>query len=430
MFSGITFSQVSDSVILHKNYPAIIDSIEIEGNEITEPYIILRELTFNLKDTLSRREADYNRERIYSLGIFTHVDLFIKEKENKSILLIKVEESWYIWPIPFVDLKEGDWKKPSYGFDVLIKNFRGRNENLGFRFALGYDPEYLVYYQIPYVWQQGKISFDVSSYYGTIMNKSRIAKNIYGSDFEQRFFNSYIGLGRRFDLYNRLSIYFGFLYVETPKYFPGISASNVRIDKSAYFGIKYTNDSRDLAQFPLNGRFFSVDYQVKGLIKEDIGYNIVSADYREFREIYSDISAKWRVATRHTFGAAIPYYEYSFIGYSEKIRGHYNDKREGNSSLMASVEVRYPVIKEWNISFDFPIVPKELLTYRVGLYPHIFFDTGATKFRDIPIKANDFKFGFGIGFTLLVLPYNMGRMEIAFNEKFNSELILTLGISF
>jgi len=429
LLQGSVYSQ-DDTFNIHTNYPAVIDSIEIEGNSVTEPYIILREVTFSINDTITRKVADYNRERIYSLGIFTHVDLFLKEAGDITILLIKIEESWYIWPIPFADLKEGDWNKLSYGFDVLIKNFRGRNENLGFRFALGYDPEFLVYYQVPYVWEEGKISIEFSSYYGTIMNKSRIAKSIYGKDFEQTHINNYVGFGRRFDLYNRLLLYFGFLYVETPEYFPGISASGQRIDKSGFIGLKYTFDSRDLAQFPLNGRFFSVDYQLKGVAKEDISYNVISADYKEYREIYSDFSAKWRLATRHTFGVAIPYYEHSFIGYGEKVRGHHNDRREGNSTIMTSLELRYPVIKEWNLSFDLPIIPKELLTYRIGFYPHIFIDAGATHFRNQTLGIDDFKFGFGVGFTVLVLPYNIGRMEVAFNEKFDSEIIFALGISF
>jgi hypothetical protein len=64
------------------------------------------------------------------------------------------------------------------------------------------------------------------------------------------------------------------------------------------------------------------------------------------------------------------------------------------------------------------------------LYSEIFADAGAVKQRDRSIGIRNFDSGYGFGFTFLILPYNIARIELAFNDKLNSEIVLDLGISF
>src|SRR3972149_7458922 len=129
-----------DTLFYKGDYSVIIDSIVIKGNVITEEFIILRELTFGIGDTLNIELAEYNRERIYSLDIFNEVKLRPFKTNDQNILLIDIDESWYIYPLPFISLKDRDWSKISYGVAVKIANFRGRNETLKGTLALGYDP--------------------------------------------------------------------------------------------------------------------------------------------------------------------------------------------------------------------------------------------------------------------------------------------------
>ena len=130
----------ADTLFYTGDYSVIIDSIVIKGNNQTEDFIILRELTVTLGDTINPELAEYNRERVYSLNIFNEVKLHPFQLNNVSYLLITIEESWYIYPLPFITLKDRDWSKISYGVAVKIANFRGRNETLRGRLALGYDP--------------------------------------------------------------------------------------------------------------------------------------------------------------------------------------------------------------------------------------------------------------------------------------------------
>lgn len=431
LFTSLILGQDSLSIKSEEEGFFIVDSIKLSGNKITEPYVILEELTFKRGDTISRKDLDFNRERIYSLGIFTRVEIIPGYKDPLSDIHIKVEESWYIWPIPFVDLKDKDFKKVVFGMDVSINNFMGRNESLGLRFATGYDTELKIKYNVPYLLRKEKLFMNLELSYSKTTNKSIIATNILGKEFDQKVGIAQFALGKRIDLFDYLTTFAGFQYFETPEFVQSISLrEGERIDRVFYLGLQYLYDSRDLAQFPLQGRWGLLNFVSKGLSLNTVNYNIMTVDYKEFWPVWNDLNIKWRLTSRHTFGNVIPYYEYSFLGYSDRVRGHYFEKTEGHTMVLSSVELRHPILKELNLQFDFPILPKELFTYRVAIYAQLFADAGLAKFRGEPFSLKAVQKGWGFGLTFLVLPYNLGRIEIAFDEDFRSQFILDVGVSF
>ncbi len=410
--------------------PFRVDSIAIKGNDITEPEIILTELNFSKGDIVDSTKLRFNRERIYSLGIFTNVKLYPQSNEDKTTLIIEVNESWYIWPIPFLALRDRDWKKATYGLDVLIMNFRGRNEKLRTSFSLGYDPSFTLQYTKPYWFRKEAIYFDAYFVYVNQNNKSGYAEYLYGEKFKQKFVSGNIAVGKRFNLFNKADIYGGFSYVESPRYVLHINASTTRIDRLPFLGLRYYYDSRDLAQFPTEGIFFNADILKKGFGNSGIDYNIFSSDFREYRTVYKSFSSKWRFTTRQTFGKLIPFYDYSFLGYNERVRGHFTQRSEGNNLYLSQLEFKYPILKEINIHLDLPLIPEALLTYRVEMYAQIFADAGVTQLRGKSINLSHGFSGYGFGLTTLILPYNIARLEFALNEFGKKELVFDLGISF
>jgi len=431
VFSSLIFPQNTDSLSNSNLYPFIVDSITIIGNDITEEFIILRELNFSIGDTLTQQNSQYNRERVYSLGIFNHVYFVPSIIDTKRILNIVIEEGWYIYPIPLLEAKENDLNKLSYGLFLRIKNFRGRNEDLTAAFALGYDPTFYLSYYNPNIIGKENLFIRSTINYSDITNKSPSAEELYGSNFSQTQIGARLILGKRFGLFNRLYINTGYSYIETPFYIPGINASNDRIDNLVDFGIGFEHDTRDLFQFPRNGIYSSLTYSFKGLGFDDISYSVASIDFREYRKIFDGLVGKWRIASRFTFGENVPYYDYSILGAGEKIRGHYFEKYEGRDYYLASTEFYYAIIEELNIDLTFiPIIPDQLLSYRIGFFTQIFAETGLAKYKDEPFAINKFYSGYGLGLTFLLLPYQVFRVEVAFNEKFESQLILDLGVSF
>ena len=92
----------------------VVDSISIRGNSITDSDIILAELTFDRGDLVDSLVLEFNRKRIYSLQLFTSVEMLIFQKDSLNHLVIDVRESWYIYPIPFIDRNDKDWTKLSH----------------------------------------------------------------------------------------------------------------------------------------------------------------------------------------------------------------------------------------------------------------------------------------------------------------------------
>ena len=430
-FQNSAFAQQADTLIYGGEFSIRVDSIVVSGNRKTKTKVIKRELTFGVNDTVDAGILHYNKDRVYSLGIFTKVVILAEKINNKNYIVIKVDESWYIYPIPFVELHDQDWGKISYGLDLAIKNLGGENETMQTRIGLGYDPMILLHYNYPYLFEKNKIDLIFNASYQKVKNKSITAENLYGGEFNQKDYSILIDIGKRFGLFNRADFQAGYNYIETPFYLKGISASSGRIDRTLNLGISYTHDTRDLAQFPSNGLYAAAEIAFKGLGIDGINYSVAAIDFREYRKIFSDIIAKWRFAGRFAFGGLVPYYDYSYLGYQERIRGYFNTEMEGNDSYMGSLEFNYPLLKDMNIALNFiPIVPEELLSYRTALYLELFCDSGTTLLRGQSFNIKKLLTGYGTGLTFLILPYNLLRIEYAFNDTGKAEWILALGISF
>ena len=139
----------------------VVNKIILEGNNLTKPYVILRELPFKEGDSVTMAQLDYARERIYSTGLFTKV-LIQPEPVSKTRidLLIYVEERWYIWPYPILWFRDRvlNWKKVSAGFGIIDYNFRGMAKALA---ACSHSATIrLVPLHIPiHLWEEIKITY-------------------------------------------------------------------------------------------------------------------------------------------------------------------------------------------------------------------------------------------------------------------------------
>ena len=429
--SSLIYSQNSDTTYYSGDYSFIVDSINVSGNDKTEKEIILKELTFRIGDTITPNVLKYNKERIFSLRIFTNVDLIPFKKNNKNFITINVKESWYLYPVPFLQLKDKDWDKLSYGLALLVFNFRGRNETLIFKGALGFDPSLSLSYRIPYINYNNNISLKTSLSIQKVKNKSHIAKKLFGGDFDQKVYLVDVTLGKRLNIFNNVELTSSFASIESPIFIHGISASDSRIDNLLSLAFNYSFDNRDLKQFPSEGFLASSSFKLRGFGVDGIAYQVLNFDLRKYLKLNDDIILKGRIASRYTFGNIVPYYDNSFLGFDERIRGHFKQELEGRNSYISSLELDYPLLKDINIDFDFiPIIPKSLLKYRFAIYLQLFTDTGTIQNKNESLSLKKLNTGYGVGLTFLFLPYNVIRLERAWDEFGNPEWIFNVGVSF
>ena len=84
-----------------------VNTILINGNEITKNKVIVRELAFkkNEKIALSEIEEkiDKNKSNLTNLNLFNFITISYEIVENKINFTIDLVERWYIWPYQFLE---------------------------------------------------------------------------------------------------------------------------------------------------------------------------------------------------------------------------------------------------------------------------------------------------------------------------------------
>jgi len=85
----------------------LIEQILIDGNKVTKAQIILRELTFEVGDTIRKIEMlpafQRSRENLLNTTLFNFVYFDVDHLPGNRInILISVVERWYIWPVPIL----------------------------------------------------------------------------------------------------------------------------------------------------------------------------------------------------------------------------------------------------------------------------------------------------------------------------------------
>jgi outer membrane protein assembly factor BamA len=408
-----------------------VDSIKISGNETTEDFIILRELTFVQGDSVTNDQLKFNRERIFSLRLFTKVDLFPSQTNNSTVINIVVNEGWYLYPIPFLKKAERNSNNYSYGINFTYKNFRGRNEYLRASVNFGYDPYFSLVYSNPALVYKEDLGLSFSTSFVNMNNKSVTARNVYNQDFKTKFYSIGLSVDKRLNQFNQLFVMSSFDYIESPQDIIGnMSASGKPIDRVLSIGGGYAYDSRDLKLFSTNGIYSSIFIKHKGFGINNINYNVLSFDFREYRRLIDKLSSRWKIAFRHTFGAQVPLYDYSFLGYDEYVRGHSKLVLDGNNYLLSSIEIHYPLIREFDFSIKLPLIPQKLTSARLGLFFTAFADAGNTFNNKQKLSFKEFYYGYGFGFAILILPYNVIRFEYAINKYGAGEILIGSGFSF
>ena len=427
-------AQGTDTLTVKQNEFVKVDSVKITGNDVTKEFVILRELTFSEGDSVDAKIIEYNRERVFSLGLFNRVEIILTKTNEFVTANIDLKETWYIFPLPYFENKGADFKRMRIGLYLLYKNFRGRNETISSKVGFGYDPFYSVTFESPLLLEGTDIQFAAGFVNMKISNKSDILKAKLASEgkgnFDYRAITGFTNFGRRLNKFNRVYLSLQYSYYEMPFHLDQATSSDGRIDRVFSSGLTYVFDTRDLVQNPSNGIYFTTSFTHSGFGVDDRKINKLSLDFRQYYKLADNIFTKYRIYSRNIYGDNIPRYNYSYLGVHEFVRGHKNDQREAKNLLFGSVELNYSILKEWNFSFKLPLLPEKLTTYRIGIMAKLFADFGTVFDHHSEIHFNGFDSGYGGGLLLLVLPHKAFRFEYAVNKYGKGEFILGAGFSF
>jgi outer membrane protein assembly factor BamA len=428
LFSLPVFAQDSTSIVSSTMQPVTIDRIVIKGNRVTKDYIILREMSLKPGDTLTLKAAEYDKNRIYSLGLFNRVELSYHVTDHGATLYVDVSERWYIFPYVVLGFKDRDWGKLYYGLGILHDNFRGRNEKISASFAFGYDPFLSLQYRNPLLSLESNLFLSSRLFYTRERNKSLVSEQS-GPNFDEDRYGVEGTLGKRLDIFRLASVTLGYQVLTVSQNEEGRTLSPSGRDAFITLGLGYAYDTRDLFEYPSKGTYVGVSLVKYGFGESHVNYYRISMDSREFVPTLDGVILAGRLALSVAGGGTVPNYDHVYFGYDNRIRGHFKEVYEGEDIAGGSLELRVPILPVRFFKIDAIPIP-EFGLWRFGVYAALFGDVGKVWYRGDSFNLHGLLRGYGVGLDFL-LPYSaVFRVEYALNEVRRGEFIFDLSSSF
>jgi outer membrane protein insertion porin family len=404
-----------------------VTRIEVQGNRHTKTHIILREMKTQVGDTLDIATLQDDQKRILNLGLFNRVEITPVPEPEGLQLVITVTERLYFFPFPIFFINEKSWKKASYGAGVVHTNFRGRGEVMAISGWAGYNPAINVDYSNPWLFGPSHLLTRVRFFAQRFRNRSFAIIN---RDVDEKRIGGSWSIGRRFGLFTYFSLNFGYSELKFDPPVPGQTLDPSGRDRLPSFGVFFAYDKRDLFEYPRSGVLLRLWAQRTGFNSDHIHYLRYGADLRGYKKIHRGLSLGGRVMTDLS-SDKIPIYDRVFLGYTTRVRGHFNRRDEGENLALASVELRFPILPWRYFSInDVPMFGPYMQNMKFGLSAGIFADYGQVWFQNDRPKLSNGRRGFGAGLHIH-LPYiYLLRLEWAINEDGKSERIVDFGVAF
>ncbi len=409
--------------------PQIIDTVIILGNRKTKDYVIRDEMTLKPGMKATDEAIDFDRGRIYSLGLFTRVDLEYQRIDTTGYLIVDVNERWYIFPVPIFGFRDGDPKKVYYGAGIAHTNFRGANQRIFFTFTLGFDPSVAFEFFDPLFDRTERLYWGAGLSASSVRNRSEL-ETAYTGDFDEQHYDAHAILGKRFNLYEVAGFRAGYNVVAVTQYRTGRTASPTGRDESFYGGLEYAFDSRNLREYATRGGYFYASATKYGFGESDVDYARFLADLRKYWPLFSDLSLASRIYASCVTGAMVPTYARTYVGYGDyRVRGWYTTVFEGENMAGGTLELRFEALRARTIDLTSLPIPEQFAHWRFGISLAVFGDVGTAWFRHDVVTLSSFASGYGAGIHFL-LPYSfVCRVEYAWNEYGHGQFIFDLRTS-
>jgi outer membrane protein assembly factor BamA len=423
----------------------IVSKIIITGNNKTKTKIIFRELEFKLGDTLSQEiyllKKKKSSENLMNISLFNFVTISdtIVNGNNLNIN-VDVVERWYIWPIPVFDIadrnfntwwKTKDFDRVNYGIDVMIYNFRGRNETVDFLFSLGYDEKYGIGYKIPYINKKQTLGLFFKTEYSqnhevavkTVNDKVQFYKD--NNSYPKSKVSLSSGILFRPDIHNSHTFelsYDRFKFHDTLLAInPDYTTSNLIDNNFLSFYYQYKSDYRDYKPYPLRGYYFDFEITKEGLgllKNEKADYYIFKATYRKFWKLDSRYYAA--IGATSFISDELPYFIQNGLGYGrDYLRGYEYYVINGQKYFLLKTNLKYAIVPQRIMKVDvvksvkFNTIP---YAFFVNLYSDIGYVENSKKmFNNILI--NRFLYSGGLGVDFVTYYDKVMRLDFSVNHK-------------
>ncbi len=403
----------------------IIDTVIVGGNTKTHAYVILDEMTLHKGDTATFNAMEYDKNRIYGLGLFTRVDIAYDSLQGTRFLFVDVNERWYLIPYPIFGFRDGDVKRPFGGAGFLHNNVGGRNQKLYTSVVFGSDPSAAVSFSDPLIDRVNHLYFSGGLSFSRVRNKTEVDVQTTGP-FDELHYDMNGTLGKRFTLSQTAGFNLGYHIIHVSSWSPGRTVSNDGTDRFIYATASYGFDSRDLYEYASRGDYLGVSFTKYGFGEGTFNISRLFADMRAYRELPLGLIIASRLFGNLTWGGEVPTYAHVFFGYGDRLRGWFNTVIEGEDNVGYTLELRRYIFPPTYFRIGFVPLPQEFSIWRFGIAAALFANTGTSWYRGDRLNWNSLYSGYGGGLHFL-LPYSVIiRVEYAWNQFHHGEFILDL----
>lgn len=365
-----------------------IDKIEIEGNDRTKDFVIMRSLEFKKGEEYSQKKIDKIPERLNRLRFFEPVEqpTFYFNSKQEGVLKISVKEKQtnyfdgILGYVPAANDKESGYLT---GFvNVNLRNLFGTGRAASFR------------------WQQENRSSQELELHYLEPWLFDFPFNIEGSLFQRKQDSTYVQRNLEGSLeYLATDQISASIIIGTQSTIPsGLNSQNFTVFNSSSFttGVNFRIDTRNDFYAPTKGIYFSNTYKyiskringTSGFItpdtKTEITLQRLEFDFTIFNQFFQRQVAAIGVHGRELRGDNTELSDLYFLGGTNSLRGYREKQFQGNRIFWSNLEYRLLFSKR---SFAF-----------------LFFDSGyflrnEDKQKNIP-ENSSFKIGYGFGLNI------------------------------
>ncbi len=438
------------------NSYVVIGDIHIDGNRITHPRIITRELLFTTNDTIEKNELDAkltaSRSNLLNTGLFNFVaidllpDAVFREIVHVHILLT---ERWYIWPIPIVEIaarnfnewwESRDFDRINYGIAVRVYNFRGHNDNLDLLMRTGFDQNYRIRYLNNNINRRQTLGLGVGVSlmrghevaWGTVNDRRSVVED---DNYLVESLTTNLTLFYRPRIHSIHSFWIQFnqhrfadtLFELNPVFFPGS-----RSPRFLSLGYEFRSDRRDLRYYPLNGHYISFMLTKHGLSLGNNNSSGIWCAYGTFN-VYLPLVPRWFFLAGTTIKASFPkqqpYIFQQSLGFGhDYVRGYEHYVIDGQHFALLRTNLKWELLPKRTIRMRF-IPGDKFGRLHLALYLGVHSDVGWVVNRLAGAAFNNklpntFLWGNGVGVDLVTYYDKVVRLEYSVNLKGDGRLFL------
>ncbi len=439
-----------------------IKNIEITGNKLTKPSILIRELDFKAGDSLAtfqkgrkvnfndrnfypgdsselRLRMNYSRENLVNTKLFLTVNIYLKKISDREYTLwidVTERQFWWLFPIAKLNapnfnewLRDIQWSDLSVGLFFSHNNLFGLNHQTSVIALFGKSWAIALGYKIPWVGHGKKIGLLLGAgyynmytvEYASVDNKRQM---LYAPNSQQSL-----------KLVAKLTLRPGLYHygtIELTGQYIAISDSMYKLDSNYLAGRKNNNtslslyadyyyDSRNSHTYPLKGVL------LRGFINK-VGLGIVSKDVDLFYygidfHFYQTISRKWYVAemvkAENSAGENAPYYyQLNMTQGKDFIRGFDLYTLQGDQMYFCRNNIKYELIKPSVTKTKEGQEKNKFKSLQYAFYLNAFADAGycVNKFTDNNPYNNKFLYSWGLGIDFVTYYDLVIRFEYAFTS--------------